>query len=87
MIRNMKERTVSGIWKGPEQGEKVVDLTWPADWTQPWWGWGVREDGLPGDQEKMVREEAERGRQNKTKKDKRAGTKRVPDQNGRAIWE
>lgn len=30
LIRNMKERTVSSIWKGPEQGEKAVDQTWPA---------------------------------------------------------
>ena len=26
----MKGRTVSGLWKGPEQGKKVVDQTWPA---------------------------------------------------------
>lgn len=66
---DMREGTASGIWEGPEQGEKVVDLTWPADWTQPWWGWGVREDGLPGDQEKMVRERRLR-EEDKTKRQK-----------------
>lgn len=29
-IVNMQGRTVSGLWKGPEQGEKAVDQTWPA---------------------------------------------------------
>lgn len=27
------ESTARGVWKGPEQGEKAVDRTWPADWT------------------------------------------------------
>lgn len=27
----MKERTARSIWKGPEQKEKVVNWTWPAD--------------------------------------------------------
>lgn len=39
-----REGTTRVICEGPEHGEKVVDLIWPADWTQPWWGWGVRED-------------------------------------------
>lgn len=29
-IVNMQGRTVGGLWRGPEQGEKAVDQTWPA---------------------------------------------------------
>lgn len=31
----MKERTAKGIWKNPEQGEKIVDCAWPVDWNWP----------------------------------------------------
>lgn len=34
-IINMRERTAGGLQKGS-------DWTWPADWTGPWGGWGVR---------------------------------------------
>lgn len=34
-IVDLGERTAKGIQKSPEQGEKEVDWSWPADWTEP----------------------------------------------------
>ena len=30
-IVDMRERRARGIWKSPEQGEKVADETWSVD--------------------------------------------------------
>lgn len=35
---DMRESTVKGIWKSPDQIGQVVDWIWPVDWTGPWRG-------------------------------------------------
>lgn len=34
----MRESTVKGFWKSPDQIGQVVDWTWPIDFTGPWRG-------------------------------------------------
>lgn len=34
-IVDMREDTARGVCQSPEQGEKVLDWTWPVDWTGP----------------------------------------------------
>lgn len=49
----MRESTVKGVWKSPEQREKAVDWTRPVDWIWSWgeWGGAREEDWERRDQE------------------------------------
>jgi hypothetical protein len=52
----MKENSARAIWKDPEQREKEVHWTWPADWTGPWEERGCGEGNERGWEERRPRE-------------------------------